>query len=234
MQITNSREAELASQPDDLGLIARARAGEASAFELLMRRHNQRVYRVVRSVLRNEADVEEVMQQAYLAAFAHLEQFQGSAQWSTWMCRIAINEALARVRQRSRFSDGNNHLEDAVTDLWQQPPADPERLTSGHELRMLVEEEIDRLPEGLRSVLMMREIEGMTTAETAAVLAVSDDVVKTRLSRARACLRQRIEERIGEQLGDTFAFGHERCDRVVAGVLARWRGAGWSPFDRDR
>jgi RNA polymerase sigma-70 factor (ECF subfamily) len=210
---------EPAQLPDER-LVDLARTGDAAAFELLMRRHNQRVYRVVRGVLRDDADVEDVMQQAYLAAFAHLDQFAGAAQWSTWLCRIAINEAIARNRQRNRFT-GSDELEEAVTDLWQKTGADPERLAAGRELRHLVEHEIDRLPEGLRTVLIMREIEGMTTAETAAVLQVAEDVVKTRLHRARTKLRERMEQRMGEQLGEAFAFGNERCDRVVAAVLAQ-------------
>src|SRR5512140_1664568 len=131
---------------DDEQLVAAARSGDATAFELLMRRHNQRVYRVVRSVLRDDADVEDVMQQAYLAAFAHLEQFAGTAQWSTWVCRIAINEAISRNRQRHRLTYTDDVLEEAVTELWGGPNVDPERTAGSRELRLLVEEEIDRLP----------------------------------------------------------------------------------------
>jgi RNA polymerase sigma-70 factor (ECF subfamily) len=228
--IASQPESDVApgAQLGDDDLVALARTGDATAFELLMRRHNQRVYRVVRSVLRDDADVEDVMQQAYLAAFAHLDQFAGTAQWSTWVCRIAINEALGRNRQRARLAYTDESLEEAVTDLWRQPIVDPERSASGRELRQLVEEEMDRLPEGLRVVMMMREIEGMTTAETAAVLQVEEDVVKTRLHRARTWLRGRIEKRVGEQLGEAFAFGNERCARVVAGVMAHWNGRAWT------
>lgn len=235
---------QVASQPEpeptpheqlgDDALVARARAGDPTGFELLMRRHNQRVYRVVRAVLRDDADVEDVMQQAYLAAFAHLDQFAGTAQWSTWVCRIAINEALGRSRQRNRVAYTDEPLEEAVTDLWQKASVDPERTASGRELRRLVEDEMDRLPEGLRVVLMMREIEGMTTAETAAVLQVQEDVVKTRLHRARTWLRDRIEKRVGEQIGEAFAFGNERCDRVVAAVMAHWVGQGWPALPLGR
>jgi len=216
-----------AGLPSDQDLVTLARGGNAPAFELLMRRHNQRVYRVVRSVLRHDDEVEDVMQQAYLSAFAHLDQFAGAAQWSTWVCRIAINEAIARNRQRSLLASPDEAGEEAVTDLWRQPGADPERLAAGRELRQLVEDEVDRLPEGLRVVLVMREIEGMNTAQTATVLDVAEDVVKTRLHRARICLRQRIERRIGETLGDVFAFGNERCNRLVARVLSHWDGRAW-------
>ncbi len=208
----------------DEALVARAQAHDSTAFELLMRRHNQRVYRVVRSVLHDPAEVEDVMQQAYLSAFSHLEQFRGASQWSTWICRIAVNEALGRKRHRGRFQSLDETMGEPVTDLWQKGDLDPERTASSRELRQLVEQEIDKLPEGLRSVLVLRELEGMNTAETAAVLDVADEVVKTRLHRARALLRQRIEEQLGEQFAEAFSFGAERCDRVVAGVLARLGG----------
>jgi RNA polymerase sigma-70 factor, ECF subfamily len=224
---TQPKDPTDAGTPDDDALVTSARSGDPTAFELLMRRHNQRVYRVVRSVLRDDADVEDVMQQAYLAAFAHLEQFAGTAQWSTWVCRIAINEAISRNRQRHRLTYTDDVLEEAVTELWRGPTVDPERSAGGRELRQLVEEEIDRLPEALRTVVVLREIEGMSTAETAAVLQVGEDVVKTRLYRARSSLRQHIEKRVGERLGEVFAFGNQRCDRIVAAVLAHWDGRAW-------
>lgn len=208
-------------QDGDQDLVARARAHDPAAFELLMRRHNQRVYRVVRSVLHDSAEIEDVIQQAYLSAFQHLDQFEGTARWSTWICRIAINEALARVRQGGRFVSMDKVSEETMSDISKTPMGDPERTAAGREFGGLVEQAIDRLPEMYRSVLIMREIEGMTTSETAAVLAVEPDVVKTRLHRARASLRTAIEERVGEQMKHAYSFGNERCDRVVAAVLVR-------------
>jgi RNA polymerase sigma-70 factor, ECF subfamily len=220
---TSSASSQDDSLLTDEMLVHRARGKDASAFELLMRRHNQRLYRVVRSILREPAEVEDVMQQTYLSAFVHLDQFEGAAKWSTWLCRIGINEALARMRQHSRLVSLDAASEEAMTDLGKPQDIDPERSASGREFQQLVEGAIDRLPEGFRTILMMREIEGMTVAETAAVLEVDENVVKTRLHRARACLRETIERRVGKQLEDAFSFGHERCDRVVAGVLARLR-----------
>ncbi len=205
----------------DETLVARARAKDTTAFELLMRRHNQRIYRVVRSVLREPGEIEDVMQQAYLSAFVHLEQFQGASRWSTWVCRIAINEALARIKQRGRFESLDATGEAGATELWKRRETDPERTALDREFQLVVEQMIDRLPEVSRTVLIMREIEGMTTAETAAVLDVAEDVVKTRLHRARTSLRALIEGRVGKQIEDAFTFGNERCDCVVAGVLAR-------------
>jgi RNA polymerase sigma-70 factor (ECF subfamily) len=203
----------------DAELVERARAKDATAFELLMRRHNQRVYRVVRAMLHDSAEIEDVIQQAYLQAFLHLDQFGGAARWSTWVCRIAINEALARLRQRGRFVSMEAVGEEAMATMSNATPDDPERVASGRELGHLVEQAIDRLPEIYRAVLIMREVEGMSTVETAAVLDVEPDVVKTRLHRARASLRAAVESSVGEQMKGAYSFGDERCDRVVAAVL---------------
>ena len=205
----------------DEALVERARTHDRAAFELLMRRHNQRVYRVVRSLLRDADEIEDVIQQSYLQAFLHLDQFGGNARWSTWVCRIAINEALARIRQRGRFVSIDAASEEAMADFSKGPDGDPERKAAGREFGAMVEQAIDGLPDIYRSVLILREIEGMTTEETAAVLGVEIDVVKTRLHRARAALRAAIENRVGEQMQSAFTFGNERCDRVVAAVLAK-------------
>ena len=210
-----------AGEDTDEALVQRARARDGAAFELLMRRHNQRVYRVVRSLLRDADEIEDVIQQSYLQAFLHLDQFGGNARWSTWVCRIAINEALARIRQRGRFVSIDAASEEAMADFSKGPDGDPERKAAGREFGAMVEQAIDGLPDIYRSVLILREIEGMTTEETAAVLGVEIDVVKTRLHRARAALRSAIENRVGEQMQSAFTFGNERCDRVVAAVLAK-------------
>jgi len=222
---TAAPQTEPALETSDEELVERVRLGDRLAFELLMRRNNRRVYRAVRTVLRDGADVEEVMQQTYVLAFSHLGQFQGNARWSTWVCRIAFNEALARLRQRGRFVSIDTS-ETAVPDAWRAPAPDPERQVRARELGRLVEETIDGLPDIYRSVLIFREIEGMTTLETATILAVEENVVKTRLHRARALLREAIERRIGRQLDDAFAFEARRCDRVVTAVLAQIAPAG--------
>jgi len=205
---------------DEAALVERARRGDAAAFELLMRGHNQRVYRVVRSVLHEPQDVEDTMQQAYLSAFLHIEQFAGTSRWSTWVCRIAINEALAQLRRRGRSVSLAETDEETMT-VGKTPQADPEQAAAGHELQAILEQAVDGLPEIYRTVVMLREIEGMTTAETAAVLDVQEEVVKTRLHLARVTLRASLEKKVGEALEETFTFGNERCDRVVAAVLAR-------------
>ncbi len=213
--------AEPAAEIADEALVDRVRRGDPLAFELLMRRNNRRVYRAVRTVLRDPAEVEEVMQQAYVLAFSHLDQFEGTARWSTWLCRIAFNEALARLRQRGRFVSIDSGAAVPGSDSWRSAGPDPERQARTRELGRLVEEAVDELPDIYRSVLIFREIEGLSTAETASILAVDENVVKTRLHRARGLLRETIEQRIGEQVEEAYAFEARRCDRVVAAVMAR-------------
>jgi RNA polymerase sigma-70 factor (ECF subfamily) len=205
----------------DEELVDRARAHDRAAFELLMRRHNQRIYRVVRSMLRDPDEIEDVIQQAYLQAFLHLDQFGGTARWSTWVCRIAINEAFARRRYSGRFVPIDGAGEEVMTDFDRVAPGDPEREAARREFSHMVEQAIDRLPEIYRTVLIMREVEGMSTIETATVLDVQPEVVKTRLHRARASLRAAIEDRVGVKMKTAYTFGNQRCDRVVAIVLAR-------------
>ena len=195
--------------------------GNTAMFELLMRRYNERVYRAARSIVRDEQEAEDVMQQAYVNAFTHLRQFNGSAQFLTWLTRIAINEALARVRRRDRyeaFDDDRRHVEPFMSS---NPEPNPERQAFTGELRRLLEWAIDALPGGMREVFVLREVEGLSTSEVADCLGVSDDVVKTRLSRGRALLRRLLMERTGATAPEAFRFYRPRCDRVVALVLAR-------------
>lgn len=214
--------AALDLRADENVLLERARGRDVLAFELLMRRNNQRVYRVVRSIIKEASEIEDVMQQAYLQAFTHLDQYSGAAQWSTWLCRIAINEAKGRLRQQKRFLPIEGVSEEAeVQDPSRTDTMNPEQTLAGRELSEMVENAIDELPDLYRTVLMMREVEGMSTNEVAQVLDVEPDVVKTRLHRARAALRCNVEDRIGEGMKSAYEFGNERCDRVVAGVLAR-------------
>lgn len=206
---------------EEAALVARARAGDPTGFEMLMRRNNQRIYRVVRSVLREHGDIEDVIQQAYLKAFLHLDQFGGAARWSTWVCRIAVNEALARLRHQGRFVSMDAVSEQEMKNGTKSLADDPERAAAGSEFGQMVEQVIDSLPEIYRAVLILREVEGMATSEVAEVLEVDPDVVKTRLHRARRALRAAIESRVGEKMKTAYSFGNARCDRVVAAVLSR-------------
>lgn len=208
----------------DEEVVERVRAGEHALYEVLMRRHNQRLYRAVRAILRDEAEVEDILQEAYLAAYRNLGGFQGRARFSTWLTRIAVNRALDRRRRarvvavdplRDRAGQPREDAGPAVGDA-----EDPERQSARRELARLLEEAIDALPEPFRGVYVLRELEGMDTDETADALGLERSTVKTRLHRARAALRRRLEEDLGGAALDAFPFGAERCDRLVAAVLA--------------
>jgi len=218
MQIAMTAAADPGTSADlsDEDIVARVRAGDASLFELIMRRHNQRLYRAARSILRDEAEIEGVLQETYVRAFTHLDQFLGRAQFSTWLTRIAVHEALARRKRRRRVTD----LEEIV-DKVASPEAGPEDQAFQTELRRIFEVSIDLVPDAYRTVFVLRDIEGLSTAETAASLSIPEETVKTRLHRARRQLRRQLERALGGTVQDVFAFGNERCDRVVAAVLQR-------------
>jgi len=199
----------------DAEVVQRVRDGDRASFEILMRRHNQRIYRAARAILKNESEVEDAMQQAYINAFTHLNQFEERARFSTWLTRIAVNEAIAR-RQRMRTTESEEMVEQTVT---RQPT--PEHLAYAGELQRVLEDAVDALPEAYRSVFMLRDIEGLSTNETAEALDLGDEAVKTRLHRARALVRRAVTSRLGETAPGAFQFQAPRCDRVVAFVLER-------------
>lgn len=205
----------------DAEIIQQILEGNSAMFELLIRRYNQRVYRAARSIVRDEQEAEDIMQQAYLNAFTHLRQFNGSAQFSTWLTKIAINESLAHVRRRGRSEAFDDNLSPVEPFMSSTPVQSPERQAFTGELRALLEWAIDTLPSGMREVFVLREVEGLSTSEVAESLDVSDDVVKTRLSRSRAALRRLLLERTGASAPEAFRFYRPRCDRVVQQVLAR-------------
>jgi RNA polymerase sigma-70 factor, ECF subfamily len=213
---------ENAEQSDE-DIVRRVLTGDSALFELLMRRHNERLYRAARAITRDDREAEDVMQQAYVNAFVNLRQFKGEARFATWLTRITVNEALARVKQRGKYEafDDQSNVEAFV---FPTSTPDPERQAFTGELRELLEWAIDTLPDGAREVFVLRDVEGLSTAETAAVLEVSEDVVKTRLSRARAALRRSLLERTGATARDVFRFLRPRCDRVVENVLAQISG----------
>ncbi len=209
--------------PDE-EVVRRVRAGERELFEILMRRYNQRLYRVARSILKDEAEAEDVMQQAYVNAYTHLGQFADRARFSTWLTRIAVYEALGRLRRRRRVRevDVDSETEGTGATLASGQP-NPEQQALSGELRRLLETAVDALPGNSRAAFVLREVEGLSTAEAAECLGVREDVVKTRLHRARLLLRKELSERAGIVRQDAFAFHASRCDRVVAAVLARLR-----------
>ncbi len=216
-----------ASALTDAEVVERVRAGDRALFEILMRRHNVRLYRAARAVLKNEHDVEDVMQQAYINAFTHLHQFEERSQFSTWLIRIGLNEAFARRRKLqaaesreergSHVSDDRQEVIDAVASM--QP--DPERQAYARELHRVLEDAVDALPDTYRTVFMLRDVEGLSTTETGEGLGLGEEAVKTRLHRARAMIRRSVTARIGSVATGAFQFHAPRCDRVVAAVLAK-------------
>ena len=189
-----------------------------------MRRHNERIYRVARAVLRDEADVEDVMQQAYINAFTHLDQFEERSEFSTWLTRITLNEAFARREKMRRAESITTHVDGegrALMETITSSQPDPERQAYARELRDVLEAAVDELPESYRTVFMLRDIEGLSTSETGAGLGLGDEAVKTRLHRARAMLRRTVSARIGAAAAGAFQFHAPRCDRVVNAVLER-------------
>lgn len=223
MALVELREADgAAATPaglSDAAVVQRVLAGERALFEVLMRRYNQRVFRAIRSVLRGDHESEDAMQQAWLAAYTHLGQFQGTASFSTWMTRIALNEALRRAGRRPHLAAVEDVSEE--DESMRSKTRDPEERAADRELGRMVEAAVDGLPALYRSVFVLREIEGMSTADAAAALGVSQEVVKVRLRRARLALQDWLHARLGSTAREAFAFLGWRCDRVVANVMGR-------------
>jgi RNA polymerase sigma-70 factor, ECF subfamily len=213
------------ADPGEEILVDRARTGDMVACEALMRRYNQRLYRAIRSVLKTGSDVEDTMQDTYLAALRNLDRFEGRAQFGTWLVRIATNTALARVRQSMRIVQ----LDDLPDLDDRQPPPEftaaaartPEQQASDSEIIAIVEAAVDRLPYDYRQVFMLRTIEGLDTTETAEVLGVGEDAVRQRLHRAREMLQADIDGPGGGAITMAFEFLGRRCNRVVTNVLRR-------------
>ncbi len=206
----------------DEQIVAQVVQGQTALFEVLMRRHNQRLYRAARAIVRDDREAEDVMQQAYVNAYAHLRQFEGRAKFSTWLTKIAVHEAIARARHQGRYEPLEIDSAENVEPLMATSGVpDPERETFGRELGALLEAAVDDLPDGCREAFVLRQIEGLSTSETAQVLGVSDDAVKTRFSRAKAALRRDLFDRAGLAAENAFTFHQTRCDRIVAAVFAR-------------
>lgn len=212
------------SELQDDEIVSRVLAGETALFEILMRRYNQRLYRVSRIILRNDTEAEDVMQDAYVRAYTHLNQFAGKAAFSTWLTRIAIHEALARKRRSGRYEelDAMPNNGDSMPILKSSDPT-PEDGTARAETRLLLEEAIEHLPEAYRTVVVLREVEEMSVAETAGAMGVTEAVVKTRLHRAHAMLRKELYARAKGRTADLYQFHAVRCDRVVKAVFERIR-----------
>jgi RNA polymerase sigma-70 factor (ECF subfamily) len=219
--IANVDQARRETLTDD-DIIEGIKAGNTSLYELIMRRYNQRLYRVTRSILRDDGEVEDVIQETYVRAYQHLDQFAGIAPFSTWLTRIAVNEALRRLRLRGRnqqFEESEQDEEGLMTILETSP--NPEQRASIAELGQLLEAAVLDLPDQYRTVVMLRDIEELSTLETAEALELTEENVKVRLHRGRSMMRNWLFLRAGESAKTAFPFMGERCDRVVVSVYAR-------------
>jgi len=212
---------------DDPALVERIRRGDTAAFAVLMRRHNRRLYRTARAILKDDGAAEDALQEAYVAAFRHIDAFRGDAQVATWLTRIVVNQALQALR-RTRREQVVVLFEEAVdeptgTDASGVAPsaATPENTMLRAEMRRLIERKIDELPEGYRTVFMLREVEELTVDETAAALGVPAATVRSRLFRAKARLRESLAQELDLATQDVFGFDGARCDRIVGAVLVR-------------
>jgi len=203
-----------ATPDEEIG--SRVRAGEVSLYEVLMRRYNQRLFRVTRSILRDDSEAEDVMQDAYVRAFEHLDSFEGKAKFSTWLTKIAVYEALHRFRKRSQTEELDPIMATAATGT-----PSPERQAYDREIRVFLERAIDRLPDTFRAVVVLRIVEGLGVAETAEALDLGTEAVKTRLHRARALLRRDLQRSLGASAVQAFPFHASRCDHVVERVFQR-------------
>ena len=213
--------------PDGAGdaeLVRRARDRDEAAIRAIIRSNNRRLYRLARGILRNDSEAEDVVQETYVRAFTHLDSFRGGSSFGTWLGRIAINEALGRLRRRRAGVETSLEPELLNAQIIPFPvPAasDPEKTMAQRQIQNVVEQAIDELPEPFRIVFMTRVVEGMNVEETAEILGLKPETVKTRLHRARATLRENVEKKIGPVVMEAFPFAGKRCERLTEAVLNR-------------
>jgi RNA polymerase sigma-70 factor (ECF subfamily) len=216
----------IAGVADERDAARRIAAGDTAAFEALMRRHNPTLFRVARAILRDDAEAEDALQEAYLQAYRTIGGFRAESKLSTWLARIVANEALMRLRKRRRRaaivplhpSGSSDELHEiADTDMNHTPEVSAQRA----EIRSLLEHEIDSLPDDFRAVFVLRAVEELSVEETALVLAIPQPTVRSRFFRARALLRERLAAKIDVACAEAFSFAGERCDRIVKNVLGR-------------
>lgn len=210
----------LSSDLEDAKLVSALRQGDAQAFEGIMRRYNQRLFRVARSILHNETEAEDAVQEAWLRAFTHMDKLQDTNRLGGWLSRIAANEALDRLRRRGpALPDDAEALSERIAAPGASAPLPtPEAEERRREARNLIEQAVDRLPENFRMVFVLRAVEELTIEETAQILAIPRDTVKTRLHRANKLLREDLKGVLEATLPDVFGFDGARCDRIVARV----------------
>ena len=211
----------------DAELARRVAQGDPAAFEALMRRYNRALFRTARAILRDDAEAEDALQEAYLRAYRTIGGYRGEARLSTWLARVVANEALMRLRKQARraqilpmqSADATPGLDELADTTMENNR--PEPSAERAEMRLLLERQIDLLPDAYRTVFMLRAVEELPAEEVAAVLQIPEATVRTRFFRARSLLREALAQQIDLAYADAFAFAGERCDRIVAAVLAR-------------
>ena len=210
----------------DAELIQRARSRDEAAVRSIMQANNRRLYRIARGILRNDSEAEDVVQETYVRAFTHLESFRGDSTLATWLARIAMNEALGRLRRQRPAVEWNSlppgTLEAQIIQFPHSGASDdPEKSMAQRQIQTVVEHAIDELPDPFRIVFITRVIEGMNVEETAEILQLKPETVKTRLHRARTMLRDNVEKKIGPVVMEAFPFAGRRCERLTQAVLKR-------------
>jgi RNA polymerase sigma-70 factor (ECF subfamily) len=197
-------------------IITLIKKGDKELYEILIRKYNQRLYRIARAILKNEFEVEDILQDTYLKAFENLKQFQNKSQFSTWIIRILINNANASLNKRKRFDNSISaeNISESESTILQTP----EMQMSNNELKGILENAIDQLSDNLRCVYVMREVEGLNVEETSACLGISEENVKTRLHRAKAFLKDELYRKTKGDI-EIFRFGLDRCDKITLAVM---------------
>jgi len=210
----------------DAELVRRARGRDEAAIRLILQSNNRRLYRIARGILRNDSEAEDVVQETYVRAFTHLENFRGDSSLATWLARIAMNEALGRLRRQRPGVEWTSLPPGTLEAQIIQFPlsatsVDPEKSMAQREIQHVVEHAIDELPDAFRIVFITRVIEGMNVEETAEILGLKPETVKTRLHRARTILRDKVEKIIGPVVMEAFPFAGKRCEGLTGAVLKR-------------
>ena len=226
--IQAARIASLDPKMPDAELARRVGDGEEAAIRLLTKRYNQTLFRTARAILRDDAEAEDAVQEAYLKAIRGIAGFRSDARLATWMVRIAVNEALGRLRKMKRTAEviplAGDLGEGAENyDPMDEKTATPEEETLRAEARRIMESKIDALPEAFRTVFVLRAIEELSVEEAASVLGIPEATVRTRFFRARGILRESLSRELDMALDDAFHFAGERCDRITERVIAAWK-----------
>ena len=226
MTATHRTAAPEAGSPSEAELVRRAQARDEAALRAIMQANNRRLYRLARGILRSDSEAEDVVQDTYVRAFTHLDGFRGESGLSTWLSRIAINEALGRLRKATPQVEWSALPETMLEAQIIQFPlssaaGDPEKSMAQREIQRVVEHAIDELPDVFRMVFIARVMEGMNVEETAELLGIKPETVKTRLHRARTMLRENVEKKIGPVVMEAFPFAGQRCERLTEAVLRR-------------